>query len=283
MALTIYEQIQKTINFIEDNLSNRLRSEDVAGEANMSVRSFYNYFWAISGYNFKQYVIKRRLAESLTLLKSDLLQVVDVAFESGYESHESFTRAFKNEFGVTPVDYKKKPCNFTGVSKLKLVNEMYMGVIVKKLHNMKALAFEGFAPDPEEKARKQMDEWFESKDLNNLHRRIFGHNIDLEGNLDNNPDNVGYKFLVTVSDNLILSNDSVKTDIIKAGKFVVTGIEGSLHSDANGKWITEGWQKLHTMIEKKGYKVKSPCRWFEEELEPSKQGNLRLDLYLEIE
>jgi hypothetical protein len=37
------------------------------------------------------------------------------------------------------------------------------------------------------------------------------------------------------------------------------------------------------MIDEKGYKVKRRGRCFEEELEPSKPGNLRLDLYLEIE
>ncbi len=44
-----------------------------------------------------------------------------------------------------------------------------------------------------------------------------------------------------------------------------------------------GWKGLSDMIKEKGYKTKSDPRWFEEELEPQVPGNLRLDLYIEIE
>jgi len=281
--MTIYEQIQRTIDYIEENLSSQLRCEFVADKANMSVRSFYNYFWVISGFSYKQYVIKRRLTKALDLLQQDSLQIVDVAFESGYETHESFSRAFKNEFGVSPVDFKKRPQKMKGVGKLKIIKEMYMGVIVKSLSKMRVAAFEGFAPEPEQKAKEQMEEWVNKRDLKNKPHRIFGHNIDLDGKSASDPENTGYKFLITFSDELDLKGDNVKTEVIEAGNFVVTGIEGNFESDPGGRWITEGWQKLQKMIEHKGYRVKCPGRWFEEELEPSQPGNLRLDLYLEIE
>lgn len=156
-----------------------------------------------------------------------------------------------------------------------------MGVVVKSLSEMRVVAFEGFAPEPEHKAKKKMEQWITERGLKTKPHRIFGHNIGLDGKIDHNPENVGYKFFVTVSDDLDISNDDVKTEVIKPGKFVVTGIEGNI-DDPNPKWITEGWQKLHKMIEHKGYKINETCRWFEEELEPSKPGNLRLDLYLEI-
>ncbi len=86
--------------------------------------------------------------------------------------------------------------------------------------------------------------------------------------------------LVAIDDNYSKKTD-VKTDVIGAGKFIVTGIEGNIGSD--GKWIMEGWGRLNKMIKENNYKVKSSPRWFEEQLEPSKPGNLRLDLYLEID
>lgn len=147
---------------------------------------------------------------------------------------------------------------------------------------MRVATFEGFAPEPEQKAKEQMEKWLSKREFENKPYRIFGHNIDLDGKIAHDPENVGYKFLITIADELDLASDNVKTEVIKAGKFVVTGIEGNFESDPGGKWITEGWQKLEKMIKHKGYKVKSE-RWFEEELEPSKPGNLRLDLYMEIE
>lgn len=118
--------------------------------------------------------------------------------------------------------------------------------------------------------------------MDNKQYRVFGHNIDLDGNLSNDPNNVGYKLMVTLDDSYDNIDSETKIDFIESGRFVVTGIEGNI-SDGDGKWIMEGWGELNMMIKQGNYIIKKPMRWFEEELEPSKLGNLRLDLYLEIE
>lgn len=283
MNMTIYEQIQKSVDYIEDNLFAKLTFEQVARAVFMSGRSFYNYFWSVTGYSYKEYVIKRRLSEAKKVLLSSQETVLSIALNIGYESHEAFTRSFKSEYGISPSVYRKSGQNMKGLEKIRLIKEMYMGVMVKSLPEMRVVAFEGFAPEPEDKAKEQMEKWLKKRDLINKPHRIFGHNIDLDGRIDHNPENVGYKFYVSITDEIDLKNDEVKVDAIKAGKFVVTGIEGNFETDPSGKWITEGWQRLQKMIEHKNYKIKSPCRWFEEELEPSESGSLRLDLYLEIE
>lgn len=144
---------------------------------------------------------------------------------------------------------------------------------------MKVVSFEGFAPEPENKAKEKMKNWIKTTHFDKPYR-IFGHNIDLEGKLSNNPQNAGYKFMITV-DNDYEADTTAKTGVIEGGKFIVTGVEGNIETD--GRWITEGWNRLNKMIANGNYKVKKTPRWFEEELVPSKQGNLRLDLYLEIE
>ena len=281
--MTIYEQIQKSVDYIEANLFDKLTFEQAARSAFMSGRNFYHYFWAVTGYSYKKYVIKRRLTEAMKILSGSREKILDIALHVGYESHEAFTRAFKSEFGISPSLFRKNLQVEKGLEKIILIKEMYMGVVIKQLPDMKAICFEGFAPDPEKEAREKMDAWFNKRNLKNTPHRIFGHNIDLDGNSAHNPENIGYKFIVAIDDDPDLSGDSVKTEIIKAGKFVVTGIEGSTEPTPGDNWITKGWEKLQKMIRHKDYKLKSPVRWFEEELEPSKPGNLRLDLYLEIE
>ena len=69
---------------------------------------------------------------------------------------------------------------------------------------------------------------------------------------------------------------------IEAGRFVVTGIEGSFAEDPTGWWITAGWGRLQEMMKQKGLHVHPSRRWFEEWLEPVNPGQTRLDLYLEI-
>jgi AraC family transcriptional regulator len=282
--MTIYEQIQKSVDYIEENLFTRLSSDQVAQSAYMSSRSFYNYFWSVTGYSYKEYVIKRRLTEAMNILLTSEEKILNIALNIGYESHEAFTRAFKNEFGVSPFHFRESQLSLKGLEKINLIKEMYMGVITKKLPEMKVLCFEGFAPDPETKAFEKMSKWLKEKRMEDTPHRIFGHNIDMQGNLSYDPDNAGYKLLVTIDDSDVdLEKGEVKTETIKSGKFIVTGIEGNLESDPEGNWIKKGWQKLNKMIKQKGYAVKNPARWFEEVLEPSKPGNLRLDLYVEIE
>lgn len=283
--MTIYEQIQAAIEYIESNISENLNCEEVAWDCNMSLRSFYNYFWCVTGFSYKQYLIKRRLSRALKLLSEDKLQVIDIALESGYETHESFTRAFRKEFGVCPVDIRRDPRKIMSLrttEKLQIIKEMYMGVVIKKLPEMKAASFSAFAPDSEDKAIAQMREWIAKRDLSLQPHRVFGYNIDRKGNLAHDPVNEGYRVVVCFENKDIDLSD-VQTENIAAGSFVVTGIEGSFETDPSCKWIIEGWQRLKDMIAEKKHKVKCPSRWFEEHLEPSKLGHMRLDLYVEIE
>ena len=185
------------------------------------------------------------------------------------------------EPGFSPGEFRLRNKQMNGLNQIKLINKIYMETIIKELAKMKVAYFEGFAPEPENKARNKMDQWLKKKHLIHKSHRIFGHNIDPEGNLSSDPDHAGYKFMVTLENNYKKDSET-KIDFIEPGRFVVAGIEGNI-SEGEGKWIMEGWERLNKIIIKGNYTIKKPIRWFEEELEPSKPGNLRLDLYLEIE
>jgi hypothetical protein len=81
---------------------------------------------------------------------------------------------------------------------MDMAKEMYMGVVVRDLPEMLAVAFEGFAPKPENKAAAKLAAWQEAHPARGKPRRVFGHNIDLQGKLDCNPKDAGYKFLITI-------------------------------------------------------------------------------------
>lgn len=281
--MTIYEQIQRSLEYIEKHLFSRLTADHAAEQAFMSVRSYYTYFQAVTGYSFKEYVIKRRIAEAVLLLRSTEDQVVDIALRVGYESHEAFSRAFKKEIRMTPVECRSGERGVQALGKLQLIKEMYMGVIVKDLPEMRSVAFKGFAPNPEEKAFAALEAWKKENSIGEVPCRVFGHNIDRQGSMSCEPVNEGYKVLMTIENVALDDDDPVQRETIPAGTFVVTGIEGNFEDDPGGSWITEGWRRMNRMVEKKGYRAKQPWRWYEESLEPSKPGNLRLDLYLEIE
>lgn len=111
-------QIQKGINFIERNLDSSIEISEVAKRSGMSQWHFQRIFKALSGETLKKYIRTRRLGKSLDLLKEGQTRILDIAIISGFESQETFTRAFKKEFNLNPGEYRrleKKPSLFKKV------------------------------------------------------------------------------------------------------------------------------------------------------------------------
>ena len=114
-----------------------------------------------------------------------------------------------------------------------------MGVLTKTLPQMTVVAFDGFEPEPESTAHLAMERWMERHPEAVGSHRIFGHNIDLDGNLAHEPENVGYRVMLTVPDSVLPFDDHTRIATIETGTFVVTGIEGSFDDDPSGSWITK--------------------------------------------
>ncbi len=100
--MDITDSLQNAINYIEDHLTDEIDYSCLAQKACMSSYYFQRIFSALCGYTVGDYVRYRRL----TLAGSELLQqkakVIDIALKYGYETPESFTRAFKEFHGITP-------------------------------------------------------------------------------------------------------------------------------------------------------------------------------------
>lgn len=281
--LTIYEQIQQSVDFIEENLFESVASGAAASAACMSVRSFRRYFPALTGYRFGEYVRKRRLSEALGILMRSDDSVLRIALDVGYDSHEAFTRAFKNEFGAAPSRFRADGRSAARTDRLNLVGEVIMGVLTKSLPDMTVVCFDGFSPEPEHRAHEEMAAWMDQHPEIASSCRIFGHNIDRSGNLSHEPDNDAYRLMVTVPDDVLPLEPDTHLGTIDSGEFVVTGIEGSFDDDPSGSWITEGWKRLQVMIERQGLRVHPSSRWYEETLESTTPGRTRFDLYLQVE
>jgi len=106
-AANYLAQIQRGIDYIEANLDFDITPAQVAEQAGISQWHFQRIFSALTNETLKIYIRSRRLAISLDKLLVTDIKIIDIALSAGYESQESFTRAFKKAFNLTPNEYRK--------------------------------------------------------------------------------------------------------------------------------------------------------------------------------
>ena len=94
--------IGKSIQFIEDNLAGELSADAVARAVHMSPFYFQKGFAMLCGMTVGEYIRSRRLARAGVELAAADETVLDIALKYGYDSPDSFARAFTRFHGVTP-------------------------------------------------------------------------------------------------------------------------------------------------------------------------------------
>jgi AraC family transcriptional regulator len=93
---------QKALWFIESHLADELTLDEIAGVADVSRFHMVRAFAAATGLSFMRYVRARRLSEAARALAKGAPDILNLALDADYGSHEAFTRAFRDHFGVTP-------------------------------------------------------------------------------------------------------------------------------------------------------------------------------------
>lgn len=91
-----------SIDYIENNLDNDLQIEHVALVACMSKFHFQRMFHMLTGVTVAEYIRKRRLTLAAQELTKKESKVIEVAFKYGYETPESFSKAFRKTHGISP-------------------------------------------------------------------------------------------------------------------------------------------------------------------------------------
>lgn len=85
-------------------------------------------FKEISGMSFRDYLRHRKLAFALKEVRDSERSILDIAFDYGFSSHEAFTRAFKETYGVAPSQYRKKPVPVVLRTKINPFDRYFLGI-----------------------------------------------------------------------------------------------------------------------------------------------------------
>ncbi len=111
-------RIQNALNYIEEHIIDDLDYEVIAKETFSSSFHFQRVFHAICGYTLGEYIRNRRLTLAGLELTSNQVSVVNVALKYGYESPESFSRAFQKFHGITPKQARNNGAKIKSFSRL---------------------------------------------------------------------------------------------------------------------------------------------------------------------
>jgi AraC family transcriptional regulator len=104
-----WEAIQKSLDYIEENLSSEIKIETLAGIAALSPFYYQRLFARLVRKPVLEYVKLRRLAKASQALKNNKIRISELAFECGFSDHANFTRAYKAAYGMTPEQYREHP------------------------------------------------------------------------------------------------------------------------------------------------------------------------------
>ena len=112
--------LQKAIDYIENHLTEKIDYEAVAKQGYSSSYHFQRVFGILCGVTMGEYIRNRRLSLAGSELATTDAKVIDVALKYGYESPDSFTKAFKQFHGITPSEAKKDGSNLKAFSRMSV-------------------------------------------------------------------------------------------------------------------------------------------------------------------
>src|SRR5690554_761189 len=155
MFMDTIQVVQRAIDYMEEQLYERLETERIAEAAAMSVPNLYRVFYALTGHPIKEYIRKRRTSQAANLLRQTELPVIDIAFECGFDSYQAFTKSYKKLTGLTPGVYRKSTLfySFERIDLLERIaymeekdlSEQYPDVKVIRVWHMKVIAYQHYS------------------------------------------------------------------------------------------------------------------------------------------
>lgn len=192
--------IQKAIDYIEANLTEHIDYEKVAAECFCSSYHFQRVFSTLCGYTVGEYIRNRRLSLAGTELASSDIKVIDAALKYGYESPDSFAKAFQKFHGITPSSARSDGSNLKSFSRLVMKISLEGGNVMNyRIEEKPEMVFTGykrrFSGTPAERKSQECDFYVQTR-TNQYILKGLSHDCDTGYNIMTGFDDEGYDFYI---------------------------------------------------------------------------------------
>ena len=109
--LQTYTRVVENVKrYIRQNVDDTLSREVLASVAGFSVPHFHRVFKTCTGENISDYVRRVRLVRAGYKLRAGAVDITQVALAAGYDSHSAFCKAFKQQFRLSPSEFRRLNC-----------------------------------------------------------------------------------------------------------------------------------------------------------------------------
>ena len=125
------EDIQNALAYIEENLTGDLEIREIARRAYLSPFYFQRIFGAMCGISVGAYIRNRRMTKAAQELAGSDARIIDIAAKYGYDSPDSFNRAFQRFHGIAPSAAKKAGAGLNSFAPMKIKPRLEGGGIME--------------------------------------------------------------------------------------------------------------------------------------------------------
>ena len=102
--------IADVMKYIRQHIHEPLDRERLAAVAGFSVPHFHRVFTAHVGESAISYVRRLRLERAARKLRMGAVDITEVALAAGYDTHAAFSKAFRQQFGLSPSEFRQLNC-----------------------------------------------------------------------------------------------------------------------------------------------------------------------------
>lgn len=283
--------IEETITYIESNIKNKIKLEDIALHCNISKYHLHRLFKSLTGENLMDYVTSRKLSSSALELLNSNFRIIDIATEYGFDYEQNYIRSFKKAFNQTPLKARNTFQGVTVKEKLSIDEILSVGnavmykpqFIIKPAFHITGIKHKMLSTDDISRANKLGRKFFYEE--KNIINHIINKNIYI-GYTDWSTNPYGYNYYIpsTITNKDIITPEGMVSLLIPSHKYVVFKFVGFFAPDDItrkhiGSLLTYMYEKW---ILQAGYEFADTFRFEYIDQNISKDNYCELDIYQPI-